>query len=241
MEKLIVANFKLNKTIAESIDYAKKLRPLLKKCKNKVVVCPSFISIESMVNSLKGSNIEIGAQDCAFAENGAYTGEVSAKMLAYAGVKYVILGHSERREYFNETCLTINEKILQAQKYNLIPIVCISDDGGAGYKKNIKKELMLMLAGIEKECYIAFEPKSAIGTGNEMELKKVQSIVRLIKSESESILGSELKVLYGGSITKQLSSEYLACETIDGLLIGGACLNVDDFAQIATNSNIDKA
>ena len=231
--KYIVANFKMYKTVQEAEDYAKQFVKLVKKCENKVAVCPSFVCIGPMAKIFKGK-VQVGGQNCSDKEEGAYTGEVSASMLKSAGATLTILGHSERRRDFGETDKLICEKIKLAQKNGLDVIVCLADDGGEGYKQNIRTQVKDLFAGVDKskEIVIAFEPVWAIGTGKTMNTKDIKPVVETIKNEARKVLKYEPKVLYGGSVNSGNASEILALDCVDGLLVGGASKNPQEFAKI---------
>lgn len=231
--KYIVANFKMYKTVDEAEDFAKQFKKLVKKCPNKIAICPSFVCIAPMAKIFK-EKIQVGAQNCSDKEEGAFTGEVSAKMLKSAGAGVTILGHSERRRDFNETDSLICEKIKTAQKNGLETIVCLADDGGEGYKQNIRAQVKELFAGVDKsrEIVIAFEPVWAIGTGKTMQVQDIEPVVETIKNEAKKVLKYEPKVLYGGSVNSGNASEILALDCVDGLLVGGASKNPQEFAKI---------
>lgn len=231
--KYIVANFKMYKTVQEAEEYAKEFKKLVKKCPNKVAVCPSFVCISPMAKIFKGL-VQVGAQNCSDKEEGAFTGEVSAQMLKSAGASVTILGHSERRRDFKETDKLICEKIKTAQKNGLETIVCLADDGGEGYKQNIRAQVKDLFTGVDKskEIVIAFEPVWAIGTGKTMNTGDIKPVVETIKNEARKVLKYEPKVLYGGSVNSGNSGEILALDCVDGLLVGGASKNPQEFAKI---------
>lgn len=233
MGKYVVANFKMYKTVDEAKVFAREFLKLVKKCKNKVTVCPSFVCIEPMSKIFKGK-VQVGAQNCSDKEEGALTGEVSAKMVASAGATLTILGHSERRRFFGEDDKVVSEKIKLAQKENLDIIVCLADDGGEGYKEHIRSQVKTLFAGVEKkkEIVIAFEPVWAIGTGKTMKTEDIKPVVETIKNEARKVLKYVPKVLYGGSVTAENAKEILELDCVDGLLVGGASKNPQGFAKI---------
>lgn len=233
MGKIVVANFKMYKTVQESQIYAKEFFKLVKKCKNQIVVCPSFVCIEPMSRIFK-HKVAVGAQNCSDKPEGALTGEVSAKMLKSVGASWVILGHSERRRYFCEDDVVVNQKIKQAQENGLSVIVCLSDDGGTGYKQNIRNQVQTLFRGVDKskDIVIAFEPVWAIGTGKPMCVSDIKPIFETIKNEARKVLKRVPKVLYGGSVTAENARDILSIESVDGLLVGGASKEPEEFVKI---------
>lgn len=236
MEKYIVANFKMYKTVDEAKAFAKEFLKLVKKCQNKIAICPSFVCLEPMDKIFKGK-IQVGAQNCSDKAEGAFTGEVSAKMLASAGATLTILGHSERRRYFGEDDKIVAEKIKLAQRENLDTIVCLADDGGEGYKEHIRSQVKTLFSGTDKkkEIVIAFEPVWAIGTGKTMKTEDIKPVVETIKNEARKVLKYVPKVLYGGSVTSENAGEILKLDCVDGLLVGGASKNPQEFAKICNS------
>lgn len=236
MKKYIVANFKMYKTVQEAELFAKEFSKLVKKCGNKIAICPSFVCIAPMVKVFK-KKIQVGAQNCSTKDEGALTGEVSAKMIASAGATLTILGHSERRRFFAEDDKIVNEKIKQAQAQNLKTIVCLADDGGEGYKQNIRSQVKTLFEGVDKqkEIVIAFEPVWAIGTGKTMSVQDIKPVVETIKNESRKVLKYVPKVLYGGSVTSQNAKSILEIDCVDGLLVGGASKDPHEFAKICNS------
>ena len=234
MNKLIIANFKMFKSPKDCTFYAKGLLKLVKKCKNEIAVCPSFVCIEAMSKGLKKSKVLCGGQNLANHIEGAYTGEVSAKMLKDAGAELVILGHSERRRYYGETDKIVNEKLKLALENGLLSVVCLADDGGAEYRENIKKQLKDLLRGVENfdQVVIAFEPVWAIGTGKTMELSQIESVLGFVKKELKKKYGEDIRVLYGGSVNASNAKDILSLKSVDGLLVGGASKDYKEFAKI---------
>lgn len=221
MKKLIVANWKCNpSTLAE----AKKLFNRVKK--TNAIICAPFIYLPE----LKSNNL--CAQNCHWEESGPYTGEASPKMLKDLGVRYVIIGHSERRIHFKETDEMINKKLKAALKAGLIPILCIGEKKGENANQIIKNQLKRDLDGIsekdQKKIIIAYEPVWAIGTGDFCEPSKAQQALKFIKSKFNS------KVLYGGSVNSKIAKDYLRVG-FNGLLVGGASLKADEFIKITKN------
>lgn len=233
MGKYIVANFKMYKTVDEAVSYAKVFKKLVKKCDSFVGVCPSFVCIKEMADIFKGK-VKVGAQNCSQFADGAYTGEVSAQMVKSAGASFTILGHSERRKYFGETDEIVNQKIKMAHQNGLDVIVCLADDGGSGYRQNLKVQIKTLLDSVDpsKNIIFAFEPLWAIGTGKAMSAKNIKPVVKAIKEEARKILPYEPKVLYGGSVNSANCEKILEIDNVDGLLVGGASKNPQEFAKI---------
>ena len=220
MKKYINANFKMYKTNEE------------------VVICPSFVSIEKLASIFNGTNINVGAQNCAENIEGAYTGEVSAHMLNGVKAKYVIVGHSERRRYYGETDEKIANKVSQILREDMCPVVCLSDDGEGDLTETIKKQLDIILQdNTHTSIIFAFEPVWAIGTGKTMELKDIEETLSLIKNLAKEYLGFMPPVLYGGSVTALNSKDILLLNSVDGVLVGGASKNPFEFAKICKSRN----
>lgn len=232
MKPLIVANWKMN---PQALKGAKLLLNSIEKETRKVtnveiVVCPPFIYLSNFFYGRGKTMIKIGAQDCFWEEKGAFTGEISAKMLKDLGCKYVIVGHSERRRYFKETDEMINKKIKAVLKIGLRPILCIEKISQIkkGIKGIIKKDL--------KKIILAYEPVWAIGTGKACgipEAKKVNLSIRKILMDSSS--PTSLYILYGGSINSQNARDFIKKAKFQGLLVGGASLNPKEFIKLVKN------
>lgn len=245
MRKPIIAgNWKMNNTIEEALTLVKELKPLVKDAKAEVVVCPSFLSIKSVIDEVKGTNIKVGAQNMHFEENGAFTGEISPNMLNELGVDYVIIGHSERRQYFNETDLTVNKKLKAAFNHNIIPILCVGEtleERKANITeevigKQIKLDLNEIGASEVERLVIAYEPIWAIGTGMTATSKEANDTISFIRNIVKDLYGKEIsdkvRILYGGSVKPSTIKEQMAESDIDGGLVGGASLKAKDFAGI---------
>ena len=245
MRKVIVAgNWKMNKTPREAIELIETLKPLVSEREDvEVVFCPPFISLMVAVEAVKGTNIKIGAQNMYFEENGAYTGEVAPDMIAECGVEYVILGHSERRQYFGETDESINKKVTQAFEHGLKPIICVGEtleQREQGITEDlVRLQTKIALKDISKEdakkAVIAYEPVWAIGTGKtatSVQAEEVCAAIRRVLSEiyDEETAG-EIRIQYGGSVNAGNAAELFAMPNIDGGLVGGASLKAD-FAKI---------
>lgn len=245
MRKVIVAgNWKMNKTPREAIELIETLKPLVSEREDvEVVFCPPFISLMVAVEAVKGTNIKIGAQNMYFEENGAYTGEVAPDMIAECGVEYVILGHSERRQYFGETDESINKKVKKAFEHGLKPIICVGEtleQREQGITEDlVRLQTKIALKDISKEdakkAVIAYEPVWAIGTGKtatSVQAEEVCAAIRKVLSEiyDEETAG-EIRIQYGGSVNAGNAAELFAMPNIDGGLVGGASLKAD-FAKI---------
>lgn len=244
-KKIVAGNWKMNTTPCEGVELAKGVaagRGEVCDCVN-LIVCPPFTHLSSVIESLAGSNVAVGAQDCATEVKGAYTGEVAASMIAALGCKYVILGHSERRQYYGETSETLNKKMARAYENNLTPIYCVGENLD---EREAERHFDVVKAQIEevvfnlseeqfKNLVIAYEPVWAIGTGKTATAEQAQEIHAYIREVLRSKFGAaaeECPILYGGSCKPSNASEIFAKEDVDGGLIGGAALKADDFLAI---------
>ena len=249
MKKLIAANWKMNKTAAEAVSTADELKKLAGKEKNAdVVICPSFTSLQSVAKELEGSNIKLGAQNMHFEDSGAYTGYISPLMLKDTGCEYVILGHSERREFFGEADLLINKKVLSALKHGIMPILCVGEtwEHRESGKTNevLDKQLRNCLADVSTpqmhHVTIAYEPVWAISRGNPNQKsatpKDAEDAHAFIRGVLEEIFdkktASSTRILYGGSMKPENAKELLSKKGIDGGLVGNASLNAKSFYEI---------
>ncbi len=245
MKKYIVGNFKMNTKPSELKPYAMALATKAKGGVNEIVICPPFTHLSVANEFLSGSKVEFGAQNISEEESGAFTGEISAKMIKDLGASYVILGHSERRGKFKENDKTINKKIKTALANGLKVILCVGESLQTRTAKQtyqfVKKQLDDDLKGIyENELesvLIAYEPIWAIGTGKTATTKDIERMVETIRKEVEYLYsekaGRSLAVLYGGSVNLNNYKKILSLPCLNGALIGGACLDVDSFAVIA--------
>jgi len=242
---IIAGNWKMHKTIQESVELVSTLkRNLLGVHHCEIVVCPPFTSLIVVKEVIDGTNIVLGAQNMFWEKKGAYTGEISPEMLVSVGCKYVIIGHSERRQYFHETDETVNKKMLSAFASGLIPIVCVGETLQEREKnitfQVIEKQVKIGLANIPsnkvESLVIAYEPVWAIGTGKTAtpeQAEEVQAYIRAIYSEMYgSIPAENIRILYGGSIKPENISELMKQKNIDGGLVGGASLDADSFTKI---------
>ncbi len=238
MKKTIVANWKMNLSIKESLSLAKKVNKI--SSQNNIIVCPDFLSIVSIKNNLKKINFKLGAQNCAPESFGSYTGEVCASNLKDLEVEQVIIGHSERRNIFKEDSLMINKKVYQALKNKLQVILCLGENEqekkGKKTKAIIKKQLQDVLKNVDdkniSQITIAYEPIWAIGSGKTPKVEEVSLLADYIKDYIFKNYGKKIKVLYGGSVNLKNYNSFLNQKNIDGLLIGGASLKYQEFSKI---------
>lgn len=247
--KVIAGNWKMNMLPNEAIEYIQAFEPMVKDAKAEVILCVPYTDLFYCLMNAQGTNIKIGAQNMHFAENGAYTGEISAKMLKSIGVEYVIIGHSERRQYFNETDETVNKKIKAAFENELKPIVCVGEtleQREAGKTENIiTSQTRLALDGLTgeqvKNTIIAYEPIWAIGTGKTATSEDANNSIKAIRAEIRKLYGDdvadEVIIQYGGSVKSSNAKELFSTSDIDGGLVGGASLKPDEFSKIV---NYDK-
>lgn len=242
----IAGNWKMNMTVESGKKLIKELIPLVKDANCDVALCVPAILIPEMAQAAKGSNIAIGAENVHWAQSGAYTGEISADMLKDYGVKYVIIGHSERRQYFGETDESVNKRTLAALNANLTPIVCIGEtleERESGKTESVlSRQLDLGLKGVEDitKLVIAYEPVWAIGTGKTATDEQAQETIAFIRKKVGELFcpkcAEKLIIQYGGSMNAKNCKGLMAQPDIDGGLIGGASLKLD----FATIVNYDK-
>ncbi|MBO4962718.1 MAG: triose-phosphate isomerase [Clostridia bacterium] len=243
MRKAIIAgNWKMNKTPSEGVKLVEELKPLVANADCEVVVCVPATNIYAVGQAIKGSNIKLGAENVHWAESGAFTGEISADMLLELGVEYVIIGHSERRQYFGETDETVNKRTLTALKKGLTPIVCVGETleerEGNKTEEVLKVQLTEGLKGIEDltKIVIAYEPVWAIGTGKTATSEQANETIGFIRKTLGELFcekcAAQVQIQYGGSMKPGNAKELMAMEEIDGGLIGGAALKAEDFAGI---------
>ena len=249
-KKVIAGNWKMNKLPNETLSFIEELIPLVKDTKNEVVLCVPYIDLFYALLAVQNTNIKIGAQNVHFAESGAYTGEISADMLKSIGVEYVIIGHSERRQYFAETDESVNKKIKAALRVNLKPIVCVGETL-AEREKNITEEIItkqikLALDNIQEKdmerIIIAYEPIWAIGTGKTATKEETNDAIKTIREEINKMYGQNIAnnviIQYGGSVKSTNSKDLFEMSDIDGGLIGGSSLDAKEFAKIVNyNAN----
>lgn len=241
----VAGNWKMHKTVGESLALAREVRQLLAQVRDRVeiAVAPPFTSIHPVAQALEGSNVGVAGQTCHFEVQGAFTGEVAAPMLKEAGCRYVILGHSERRQYFGETDETVNKRVNAAVKAGLSPIVCVGEtlqerEGNRTLEvvsRQVKGGLAGIGADLGKTFTIAYEPVWAIGTGKTATSKQAQDVHAHIRSLLKELWGAaadEVRIQYGGSVKPDNAAELLSQPDIDGALVGGASLKAQDFAAI---------
>jgi triosephosphate isomerase len=240
----IAANWKLNKTVAEAEEYIQALLPQVGAIGDvEIVVCPPYLALQALVDSARGSSVQIYAQNMHEADDGAFTGEVSAAMLTEIDVQGVILGHSERRQYFNETDRALQQKVPKALEAGLVPILCVGEtederDRGDTERK-LRHQVQEALEKVAKdrlpEVVIAYEPIWAIGTGKVATPDQAQeavAFVRALVEDQDKAAGQAVRILYGGSLKPDNAPEILALPDVDGALVGGASLQADSFAKI---------
>lgn len=242
----IAGNWKMNMTAETGAALIKELKPLVKEAKCDVALCVPAILIPAMVKAAKGSKIKIGAENMHWAESGAYTGEISANMLKEYGVKYVIIGHSERRQYFGETDETVNKRTLAVLNAGMTPIVCVGEtlEEREGGKTNevLDRQLTEGLKGVEDltKLVIAYEPVWAIGTGKTATDEQAEETIAYIRKKLSKLFSrkeaNRVRIQYGGSMNAKNCKGLMAQPDIDGGLIGGASLKTD----FATIVNFDK-
>ena len=232
----------MNKTAEEAVELVEALKPLVKDAECDVVVCVPFTDIYAVSQAVKGSNIHLGAQNVHFADHGAFTGEISADMLLEAGVEYVIIGHSERRQYFGETDETVNKRTLTALEKGLKPIVCVGEsleERETGKTEEVLKgQIVNGLKGIEDitKVVVAYEPVWAIGTGKTATADQANETIGFIRKTIAEIFcpkcAEKVRIQYGGSMNAKNAHELMSMPEIDGGLIGGASLKAEDFSIV---------
>ena len=243
-KKVIAGNWKMNMLPNEAMKFIEDLAPLVKDTENEVVLCVPYTDLFYSLLTVQGTNIKIGAQNMHYENKGAFTGEIAPEMLKSVNVKYVIIGHSERRRYFNETDESVNKKIKASFNHDLIPIVCVGEtleerENGKTIEK-ITKQTELALEGLSNEqvekTIIAYEPIWAIGTGKTATKEDANSSIKEIRNKIGEMYGqnvaSRVIILYGGSVKSTNAKELFEMSDIDGGLIGGASLNVEEFSKI---------
>ena len=242
--KIIAGNWKMNMLPNEAMSFINELEPYAKNAKCEIILCVPYTDLFYSLLTAQNTNIKIGAQNMHWEEAGAYTGEIAPNMLKCINVEYVIIGHSERRQYFAETDETVNKKIKSALKHELNPILCVGEtmkQRELGLEEEvIKQQIIGALEGITKEqaekIVIAYEPIWAIGTGKVATKNDASNMIKLIRKEIESLYDKEVannvSILYGGSVNKNNSKELFETSDIDGALVGGASLKVDEFNEI---------
>ena len=243
-QAVIAGNWKMNKTRPEAKALIEQIKPLFKDADCGVVVCVPYTNIETALETTKGSNIKVGAENCHWAKSGAFTGEISADMLAEMGVEYVVIGHSERRQYFGETDKTVNQRVRAALDAGLKVILCVGElleQREQGITEEVcGMQTKVALCGVSKEelshIIIAYEPVWAIGTGKTATAEQADEVNGFIRSVVAGLYGEDaaqaLTIQYGGSMNAKNAEELLSKEHVDGGLIGGASLKAEDFSII---------
>ncbi|MDO5156740.1 MAG: triose-phosphate isomerase [Eubacteriales bacterium] len=238
-KKIIAGNWKMNKTPSEAVALIEELKPLVQNEDVDVVFCVPAIDIIPAVEATKGTNLNIGAENMYFEESGAYTGEIAPNMLVDAGVKYVVLGHSERREYFAETDETVNKKVIKALEHDITPIICcgetLTQRKQGIYLEWIAMQIKIAFQNVTadqaKTCVIAYEPIWAIGTGEtatDDQAEEVCAAIRkVIADVYDEATADAIRIQYGGSMNAGNAASLLAKPNIDGGLVGGASLKAD--------------
>jgi triosephosphate isomerase len=242
---LIAGNWKMYKTSTEAVDFVRQFAPGVAGVADRdIMIAPAFTALEATAAALKGTPVGLGAQDLFWETEGAYTGQVSPRMLASCGCRYVIIGHSERRQYFGETDANVHRKIQAALQAGLIPVMCVGEtekerEAGQTFSildRQVNNGLKNFVAADLGSLVIAYEPVWAIGTGKTATADQAQEAHRFIRSLVAKLLGAELaaalRILYGGSVKPDNISELMAMPDIDGALVGGASLKPDSFIQI---------
>ena len=243
-KKIVAGNWKMNKTPSEAVALVEELKPLVANEDVDVVFCVPAIDIIPVAEAVKGTNIQVGAENMYFEESGAYTGEISPAMLTDAGVKYVVLGHSERREYYAETSAHCAAKAKRLFAADITPILCVGEteaeyDAGKTAEvvsTEIKESLEGLTSDEVSRLVIAYEPIWAIGTGKSADVETAEKCCKLVRETVKSLYdeatAEAVRIQYGGSVKPNNIKEYMACEDIDGALIGGASLKVDSFKEL---------
>ncbi|MBP5426888.1 MAG: triose-phosphate isomerase [Clostridiales bacterium] len=247
MSRSVIAagNWKMNKLPSEACEFVKELKNRVADVDTQVIIAVPYVALAKVVEIAKGTNIKVAAQNMHWEDKGAYTGEVSANMLKDIGVNYVIIGHSERRQYFNETDETVNKKVLKAVETGIKPIICVGESlqqREQGVTKDlVRYQVKIALLGLTKEqvsdVIIAYEPIWAIGTGKTATKEQANEVCAIIRDTVCELYGKDvadkIHIQYGGSVNTKTAKELFEMSDIDGGLIGGASLKLDDFEQIA--------
>jgi len=244
-QRLIVGNWKMHKTVPEARDFVKQLAGLLPKSHHvEIALAPPFTALQAVADAIKSLPLGLSAQDVHWDDHGAFTGEVSPPMLKDVGCRYVIVGHSERRQHFGETDATVRKKVAAALRHGLRPILCIGETreqrSGGQTEPVLTGQLAEALTGVEKDraadVVVAYEPVWAIGSGHPATAQQARDAHRHIRAKLTALWGQEAggrpPILYGGSVTPDNLGELLALPEVDGALVGGACLDPAHFARI---------
>ena len=244
MRKPIIAgNWKMHKTIAEALEFVNQVKDRVNNDNVEAVICAPFTLLKDLKQATKGTNIKIGAQNMHFEEKGAFTGEISPLMLKELDMDYVVIGHSERRQYFNETDETVNKKVLKALEVGIDPILCVGEtleEREAGNTKDVcKVQVEKALENVSKEdlakVVIAYEPVWAIGTGKTATSEDANDVIAYIREVVANLYGelaNEVRIQYGGSVKPSNVAEIMNQSDIDGALVGGASLEANDYVEL---------
>ena len=243
-KKVIAGNWKMNMLPNETINFIEGLSQEIKDVKNEIILCVPYTDLFYALLTAQNTNIKIGAQNMHWKEKGAYTGEISGQMLKSIGVEYVIIGHSERRQYFAETDETVNLKVKSALENNLKPIICVGETleqrEHGETEKIIESQIKLALKDLTKEqiraIIIAYEPVWAIGTGKTATPEEANNVIKYIRKQIKELYNEEIAeniiIQYGGSVKASNAEELFNMSDIDGALVGGASLNYKEFSEI---------
>ena len=240
---IIAGNWKMHKTIAEALEFVNEVKDRVNNDKVEAVICAPFTLLKDLKQATKGTNIKIGAQNMHFEEKGAFTGEISPLMLKELDMDYVVIGHSERRQYFNETDETVNKKVLKALEVGIDPILCVGEtleEREAGNTKDVcKVQVEKALENVSKEdlakVVIAYEPVWAIGTGKTATSEDANDVIAYIREVVANLYGelaNEVRIQYGGSVKPSNVAEIMNQSDIDGALVGGASLEANDYVEL---------
>lgn len=242
---IIAGNWKMHKTQGEARAFCRSLASSVKECRDPVVVvCPPFTALHVVVEELAGTQVQVGGQNCDFHDEGAYTGEISPRMLTDAGCRYVILGHSERRQYFGETDGSVNKKVHAALANGLVPIVCVGEKAEEREVQltdnviivQVQRALLNLSPEQVSGLVFAYEPVWAIGTGRTCDAREANRVCAIIRDTVERSAGpgpaDDVRILYGGSVKPETIAEQMAQPHIDGALVGGASLDPVSFGKI---------
>lgn len=240
---IIVGNWKMHKTIKEALEFVNEVKDKVNSDKVEAVICAPFTLLKDLKEATKGTNIKIGAQNMHFEEKGAFTGEVSPLMLKEIDMDYVVIGHSERRQYFNETDETVNKKVLKALEVGIDPILCVGEtleQREAGKTKDVcrvqvEKALENVLKDDLAKVVVAYEPIWAIGTGKTATAEDANDVISYIREVIKGLYGelaNEVRIQYGGSVKPSNVAEIMGKSDIDGALVGGASLASNDYLDL---------
>lgn len=244
--KVIAGNWKMNVLPGEALEFVNNLTPIVKDTKNEVIICVPFTDLFYTLLAVQETNIHVGAQNMHWKESGAYTGEISPDMLKCINVEYVIIGHSERRQYFNETDETVNLKVKSALEHGLKPIVCVGESleqkEAGNTEEIITSQVAKALEGLTLDdlsnTIIAYEPIWAIGTGKTATAEDANNSIKAIRNKIKELFNTDdVTILYGGSVKPENAKELFSMSDIDGGLVGGASIKAETFGKIV---NFDK-